>query len=70
MRGKTWTDQDTETLRRMSALYHTDEEIAKVTGHCRWTVRRQRSSRGFQTCPKINTSARLMKRRAQRLRAF
>lgn len=70
MRGKEWTPKDTETLRRMSALYHTDEEIAQVTGHCRRTVQRQRSSRGFQTCPKINTSARLMKRRAQRLRGF
>lgn len=69
MRGKPWTDEHTDILRRMSALYHSDEEIAKVTGHCRWTVRRQRSSLGLQTCPKINTSARLMKRRAQRLRA-
>lgn len=70
MRGKSWTEEHTDILRRMSALYHTDEEIAKVTGHCRWTVQRQRSSLGLQTCPKINLSARLMKRRAQRLRAF
>ena len=70
MRGREWTPRDTETLTRMSALYHSDEEIAKATGNCRRTVQRQRSAGGLETCPKLNTSGRLMLRHARRLRAF
>lgn len=45
MNGRAWTAEHTATLRRMARAGYTNAEIAKQTGHCPETVRRQRRDR-------------------------
>jgi IS30 family transposase len=44
MRGRTWTPDDTATLRRMARAGYSDGEIAQHLGFCRETVTRRRAA--------------------------
>ena len=47
MNGHPWTPKHMATLRRMAAVGCTDAAIARATGHCVRTVRRQRHAAGI-----------------------
>jgi IS30 family transposase len=44
MRNRTWTPDDTATLRRMARAGYSDGEIAQHLGYCRETVTRRRAA--------------------------
>jgi hypothetical protein len=52
MRGRTWTPDDTATLRRMARAGYSDGEIAQHLGYCRETVTRRRLCLGYTAGPK------------------
>jgi hypothetical protein len=52
MNGRTWTADDTTTLRRMARAGYSDGEIAQHLGFCRETVTRRRLCLGYTAGPK------------------
>lgn len=50
--GRTWTPDDTATLRRMARAGYSDGEIAQHLGYCRETVTRRRLCLGYTAGPK------------------
>lgn len=52
MNGRTWTPDDTATLKRMAGAGYSDGEIAQHLGFCRETVTRRRLCLGYTAGPK------------------
>ena len=52
MNGRTWTADDTTTLRRMAGAGYSDGEIASHLGFARETVTRRRLCLGYTAGPK------------------
>ncbi len=59
--GRTWTPDDSATLRRMAGAGYSDGEIAQHLGFCRETVTRRRLCLGYTASLKIGRRRRFIR---------